>query len=182
MSIKKINVLFNREEKILEIDLQENNTYDSFLKKINEEFNRTNTYQLMAMNSVEQFAILNADNYLKILNEDIPEGLKLFMSEMVKTQDTLNTNVEVNKPGTQEINEEDDEGFEIDNNIQIEEEKGKINNEIKNEVENINEIEDKKEDDKNENDDNYNNNFKSVVLSGDINFNNINNLDKKIEF
>lgn len=184
MSKKKINVLFNREEKVLEIDLQENNTYESFLKKINEEFNRTNTYQLMAMNSVEQFAILNADNYIKILNEDIPEGLKLFMSEMVKTQDTLNSNtIEKNKP--EPPNEEDDEDFEIDNNIQIEEEKDKINdNEIKKE-ENNNEAEEKKEDDKNENEnnDNYNENFKSVVLSGEIKLNNNqNNLDKKIEF
>ena len=59
MSIKKINVLYKTEEKTFEIDLQENHTYESFLKKINEEFKRTNTYQLMAMNSSEQYAILN---------------------------------------------------------------------------------------------------------------------------
>ena len=65
--------LTNEEEKTFEIDLQENHTYESFLKKINEEFKRTNTYQLMAMNSSEQCAILNSDNFLQILNEDIQE-------------------------------------------------------------------------------------------------------------
>ena len=125
MSLKKINVLYKGQEKVFEIDLQENSTYESFLKKINEEFNRTNTYQLMAMNSSEQYVILNSDNYLKILNEDIPEGLKLFMSEMVKAPEAMNSNVEQNKENKGETNEEeDDEDFVIENT--------QINEEIKN--------------------------------------------------
>ena len=51
----------------------------------------------MAMNSSEQYAILNSDNFLQILNEDIPEGLKLFMSEMVKAPEMMNSNDEQSK-------------------------------------------------------------------------------------
>ena len=55
MSKKSIQVFFKGQEKTIEIDLQEYNTYESFLKKINQEFNRTNTYQLMGMNTSEQY-------------------------------------------------------------------------------------------------------------------------------
>ena len=176
MSTKKVNVLFKNQEKTFEIDLQENNTYELFVKKINEEFNRTNTYQLMAMNSSEPYAILNQDNYLKIINEDIPEGLKLFMSEMVKTQDTLNSILEVNKDDKKEEKEDDDDFVieenqgnnkeENDNNIIINIEQAKVhindnnqeNHEVKEEEEKEKEI---------EQDDNHfdiSNKFKSMVF------------------
>ena len=79
----------------------------------------------MAMNSSEQYAILNSDNFLQILNEDVPEGLKLFMSEMVKAPEMMNSNDEQSKDNKEEINaEEDDEDFVIENT--------QINEEIKN--------------------------------------------------
>ena len=81
------------------------------MKKIKDEFNLTQIYQLMAMNSSEQFLILTQDNYMKVLNEDIPEGLKLFMSEMVKASEGVNIIEEENK---EKINEEDDD-FVIEN-------------------------------------------------------------------
>ena len=118
MSTKKINVLFKGNEKIFEIDLQENSTYDLFVKKINQEFNRNQVYQLMAMNSKEPYIILNEDNYLNILNEEIEGGLKIFMSEVVKTQDLSNTRLEVinnEKEKEEEKDEkEDDEDFVIE--------------------------------------------------------------------
>ena len=170
MSLKKINVLYKGQEKVFEIDLQENSTYESFLKKINEEFNRTNTYQLMAMNSSEPFLILTPDNYLKILNEDIPEGLKLFMSEMVKAPEAMNSNVEQNKENKGETNEEeDDEDFVIENT--------QINEEIKNNNEEKDKINEEKEQNQNiikevqmeeENKNNINfdmNKFQSMVLT-----------------
>ena len=87
METKTINVLYQGKEKILELIPEEYNSFESFLKKIKEEFNQTHLYQLMAMNSSEPFLILTSENYLKILNEDIPEGLKLFMIEMVKASE-----------------------------------------------------------------------------------------------
>ena len=177
MSLKKINVLFGTEEKILEIDLQEYNTYESFLKKINEEFKMSDN-QIMAMNSSEQFVILNADNYLKILNEDIPEGLKLFLSTMVKTTETMNNpNIESSKEVKKEaVEDEEDEDFVIENTQN--EEMNKINI---NEEQNINE--DNKEnlnikDYKNEENDN-NDNTKSVVFRANTNFQ-FSNLENKI--
>ena len=153
MSTKKINVLFKGNEKTFEIDLQENSTYDLFVKKINQEFNRNQVYQLMAMNSKEPYIILNEDNYLNILNEEIEGGLKIFMSEVVKTQDLSNTRLEVinnEKEKEEEKDEkEDDEDFVIDEgqenqniiNINIEQEKinedSQENNEIKEEENNI---------------------------------------------
>ena len=172
MSTKKINVLFKGNEKTFEIDLQENSTYDLFVKKINQEFNRNEVYQLMAMNSKEPFVILNEDNYLNILNEDIEGGLKIFMSEVVKTQDLSNTRLEAinNEKEKEEKDEkEDDDDFIIEegqensnniNNINIEQEK------INEENQNNNEI---KEEEKNsENDNKYIGNdlggYKSMVI------------------
>ena len=88
METKRINVLYKGKEKIIELKPEDYNTYENFIKKINEEFNKNQIYQLMAMNSSEQFLILASDNYLRILNEEIPEGLKLFMSEMVKAPES----------------------------------------------------------------------------------------------
>ena len=187
MSVKKIIVLYRNEEKTFEIDLQENHTYESFLKKINEEFKRTNTYQLMAMNSSEQYAILNSDNFLQILNEDVPEGLKLFMSEMVKAPEMMNSNDEQNKDNKEEINaEEDDEDFVIENT--------QINEEIKNNDtekdkksedngENKNIIKEDKKDDEEKNNKVYLDaiNFKSMILTNPKSDRN-DNLENKINY
>jgi hypothetical protein len=187
MSVKKIIVLYRNEEKTFEIDLQENHTYESFLKKINEEFKRTNTYQLMAMNSSEQYAILNSDNFLQILNEDVPEVLKLFMSEMVKAPEMMNSNDEQNKDNKEEINaEEDDEDFVIENT--------QINEEIKNNDtekdkksedngENKNIIKEDKKDDEEKNNKVYLDaiNFKSMILTNPKSDRN-DNLENKINF
>ena len=199
MSLKKINALFKGQEKILEIDLQEYNTYESFLKKINEEFEKTVTYQIMAMNSSEQFVILNADNYLKILNEDIPEGLKLFISEFVKAEEPTIANSETDKIKVEKVEEEDDEDFVIekaneneeinnndDNKENEKEEKVEIK-EIKENQENegnlnIIKIEEENENDEKKEENKKNNinldSFKSVVLRGKNDNNE--NLENKI--
>ena len=164
METKRINVLYQGKEKIIELTREDYNTFDSFMKKIKDEFNLTQIYQLMAMNSSEQFLILTQDNYMKVLNEDIPEGLKLFMSEMVKASEGVNIIEEENK---EKINEEDDD-FVIENdniennNINIEEEKIKNENyENKIEEDNINNEE--KEDDNNFG------GYKSVVIRSNTN-------------
>ena len=183
MSTKKVNVLFKNQEKTFEIDLQENNTYELFVKKINEEFNRTNTYQLMGMNTSEQYIILNSENYLKILNEPIEGGLKLFMSEMVKDLETMNKNIENNKAEKPETVEEEDDDFVIEN-TQINEEINKINDITNNEEgkekkdENNEENKDNKEESQNEKEEDKNkyymknNLFKSVILNSSSNPNN----------
>ena len=157
MSTKQINVLFKGNEKTFEINLQENNTYDLFVKKINQEFNRNQVYQLMAMNSKEPYIILNEDNYLNILNEEIEGGLKIFMSEVVKTQDLSNTRLELINNEKEKLEEkdekEDDEDFIIEEG---QENKNNINN-LNIEQEKINEdnqenLEIKEEEKNNEND------------------------------
>ena len=164
MEVKRINVLYQGKEKILELNQEDYNTFDSFMKKIKDEFNLTQIYQLMAMNSSEQFLILTQDNYMKVLNEDIPEGLKLFMSEMVKASEGVNIIEEENK---EKINEEDDD-FVIENdniennNINIEEEKTKNENE-ENKIEEDNINNEEKEDDNNFG------GYKSVVIRSNTN-------------
>ena len=164
MEVKRINVLYQGKEKILELNQEDYNTFDSFMKKIKDEFNLTQIYQLMAMNSSEQFLILTQDNYMKVLNEDIPEGLKLFMSEMVKASEGVNIIEEENK---EKINEEDDD-FVIENdniennNINIEEEKIKNENE-ENKIEEDNINNEEKEDDNNFG------GYKSVVIRSNTN-------------
>ena len=164
MEVKRINVLYQGKEKILDLNEEDYNTFDSFMKKIKDEFNLTQIYQLMAMNSSEQFLILTQDNYMKVLNEDIPEGLKLFMSEMVKASEGVNIIEEENK---EKINEEDDD-FVIENeniennNINIEEEKIKNENE-ENKIEEDNINNEEKEDDNNFG------GYKSVVIRSNTN-------------
>ena len=164
MEVKRINVLYQGKEKILEFNQEDYNTFDSFMKKIKDEFNLTQIYQLMAMNTSEQFLILTQDNYMKVLNEDIPEGLKLFMSEMVKASEGVNIIEEENK---EKINEEDDD-FVIENdniennNINIEEEKTKNENE-ENKIEEDNINNEEKEDDNNFG------GYKSVVIRSNTN-------------
>ena len=186
MSTKKINVLFKGNEKTFEIDLQENSTYDLFVKKINQEFNRNQVYQLMAMNSKEPYIILNEDNYLNILNEEIEGGLKIFMSEVVKTQDLSNTRLEAinnekEKENEEKDGKEDDEDFIIEegqenpnniDNINIEQEKINEDNQDKNEI--------KEEEEKNEDNDEYMNkdfrHYKSMVLKSKTNVPNTSNI------
>ena len=201
-STKKIKVLCGKEQKLFDIDLQEYNTYESFLIKLNEEFNRKTTYQLMATNSSEQYTILNSDNYLKILKEDIPEGLVLFMSEIVKAPEALESNTQTNKDEKDEaMDDEEDDDFiientqineEIDknNNLNIEQEKEKINEINENKIDNNQNII-KEEEEKNENIIEASNNvrpnnmiYKSVILRGsndDTNNKNENNPNSSLE-
>lgn len=133
MEVKSINILFQGKEKILNINPEEYNTFESFIEKIKNEFNANQIYQLMAMNSSEQFLILTSDNYMKILNEKIPGGLKIFMSEMVTAPDnTPEPEIEIKE----EIKNDNDDDFIIeneldDNNLNIEQEKIKIEKEEK---------------------------------------------------
>jgi hypothetical protein len=132
----------------------------------------------MAMNSKEPFIILNEENYLNILNEDIEGGLKIFMSEVVKTQDLSNTRLEVinnQKEKEEEKDEkEDDEDFiieegqenpNISNNINIEQEKINEENHDSNEI--------KEEEKNNENEDKNMNNgvggYKSMIIKSKTN-------------
>ena len=192
MSTKKINVLFKGNEKTFEIDLQENSTYELFVKKINQEFNRNQVYQLMAMNSKEPYIILNEDNYLNILNEEIEGGLKIFMSEVVKTQDLSNTRLEVinnEKEKEEEKDEkEDDEDFIIEEG---QENKNNINN-LNIEQEKINEdnqenLEIKEEEKNNENANKYMSSdlgsYKSMIIKSKTTSDpNSDNLSNKINF
>ena len=192
MSTKQINVLFKGNEKTFEINLQENNTYDLFVKKINQEFNRNQVYQLMAMNSKEPYIILNEDNYLNILNEEIEGGLKIFMSEVVKTQDLSNTRLELINNEKEKLEEkdekEDDEDFIIEEG---QENKNNINN-LNIEQEKINEdnqenLEIKEEEKNNENDNKYMNSnlgdYKSMIVKTKTTSDHkLDNLSNKINF
>ena len=113
MSTKIIKVLYNGKKKLFTLDLEETNTYESFLQKINKEFNIENLYKLVAANSSERFTILNPENYLRILNEDIEEGLELFLSETVNQIEEMNKNSEayLTKSDTPETPKEEDEDF-----------------------------------------------------------------------
>lgn len=149
MTTKIIKVLYNGKKKIISIDLQEINTYELFIKKINEEFNTEKMYKVVAANSSERFTILNSDNYLKILNEDIEEGLELFLSEIVNQLEIMNKNSEAylsmndNKGDTPEPQKEEDEDFIIEA-TQINDEMNK-----KNDEEQKNENKDENKDNKN---------------------------------
>ena len=159
METKSINVLYQGKEKIININPEEYKTFESFTDKIKNEFNQTQIYQLMAMNYSERYLVLTSDNYMKVLNEKIPEGLKLFMSEMVKVYD--------NTPEEENIIKEakDDDDFIVENDTK---DNNDNNNDIKDNNDNIDNNNDTK--DKNDNIDNNNDNN-----------NNLNIVQEKIE-
>ena len=95
MSNKKVCILFNSKEETIEIDLNKIKTYPLFLEKIHElikENDPSKTYQLMGINTSEQYIILNDGNYTTIMNENIPnEDLKLFLTKLEKIPEPVTT-------------------------------------------------------------------------------------------
>ena len=86
MSKKRIIILYNAEETKMDIDLEEINTCDLLINKIKLQMNDCNPsfhYNLMAINTSVPYTLVEADNYMAIMNEKIAEGdLKLFFNKI----------------------------------------------------------------------------------------------------
>jgi hypothetical protein len=129
MSQKRVIILYNGEETKMEFNLEETNTYDLLMHKIQSHINDCDPsfhYNLMAINTSEPYTLVESDNYMKIMEEKIPDGdLKLFFNK-------------IDMNAIDNLNVDDDDDFVIENGQKKEEKKeDKIieENEIKNENE-----------------------------------------------
>lgn len=130
----KFSVLFNSKETIIELDLDQIKSYDFLIQQIISELKETSPsslYQIMGLNTSESFALLTETNYMDIMKEknNSNEILKLFMSKVEqnegeqnkvsnkddkKEEKILNTisNKDIN--GNENMDNNDDDGFEIE--------------------------------------------------------------------
>ena len=189
MSQKTLIILYNGVETNLEINLEEVNKYELLMEKVHPiitDYNPSNSYNLMAINSSEPYTILDEDNYLKIMNQEINgENLKLFLNKINLDFNENTDNIQnINNPPPSSnnivetvVNEDDDDDFVIEKDEEkkeneniniINEEKSKENKENNITIEeniNINKLENKdseeiiKNDDDNEDDKENDNNL-----------------------
>lgn len=147
MSQKTVIILYNGEETKMEFNLEEINTYDLLMSKIQSTINENNPslhYNLMAINSLEPYTLIEQDNYMKIMKEQINEGdLKIFFNkiDMNEIDNIGNENNSTDPPPAsnkifevEANNEDDDNEFVIEN--------GDDENKENNKNENINKNED----------------------------------------
>ena len=172
MSQKTILIFYSGEEKKLEINIDETNSYDLFMVKIHSlinDYDSSKTYQLMAINTSEPYTLLSEDNYMKIMKENInDDDLKLFLDKKDINSDENNENnqnTNINNPPVpaiipdNKINENEDEDDDEDFVIEKENKEDEKNEKDKNENNKINE-ESKEEIDKQiKIDENINNNI-----------------------
>ena len=146
MSQKTVIILYNGEETKMEFNLEEINTYDLLMNKIQSTINENNPslhYNLMAINSSEPYTLIEQDNYMKIMQEQINEGdLKIFFNkiDMNEIENIGNENNSTDPPPASnkifevEANiEDDDNEFVIENGDDEKKENNKNDNINKNE-------------------------------------------------
>lgn len=176
MAQKTVIILYNGVEINLEINLEQINKYELLMEKLYStitDYNPSNSYNLMAINSTEPYTLVDEGNYLKIMNEEINgENLKLFLNKISldSNENTDNTQNINNPPSSSNniaqkvvIDDDGDDDFEIEKeeenkeneNINIiNEEKDKENNIQIEENININKLESKDSEKTINNDDN----------------------------
>ena len=149
MSKKTLIILYNEKETKLEIDLEEVNTYELLMTKMHSiitDYNPSLIYNLMTINSLEPYTLLDANNYMQIMKEQIiGDDLKLFLNK-INIDPIENTDNMVDAPSAsnniidnfgQNEDDDDDEDFIIekdeDNKIENKEEEKKDNINIINE-------------------------------------------------
>ena len=146
----------------MEINIEETNNYDLLMEKIHPiiiDFNPSTCYNLMAINTLEPYTLLDSDNYMKIMKEQINgEDLKLFLNKInIDSNENIDNNNNLPPLDSNNIvdlgQDDDDEDFVIEkeeekkeneniNVINVEKEKNEIDKELKiDENININKLE-----------------------------------------
>ncbi len=175
MAQKTVIILYNGVEINLEINLEQINKYELLMEKLYStitDYNPSNSYNLMAINSTEPYTLVDEGNYLKIMNEEINgENLKLFLNKIsLDSNENTDNTQNINNPPSSSNNiaqkiviDDGDDDFEIEKeeenkeneNINIiNEEKDKENNIQIEENININKLESKDSEKTINNDDN----------------------------
>jgi len=162
--IIKLSVSYNQNEILIELNENEINIYDTFIKLLGEktgEENIINDFLLMPVNTNMPYILIDENNFKNILEENhLEENIKIFMNKKEKNEDEeeeekeqnefiLNNNNKKNEIKKKISDDFDDDFFDEDNNdkniIQNENkdinqiiEKNEIKDEIKDEINIIN--------------------------------------------
>ena len=73
MSRKLITIINDEKETILDINLEETNSYDLLMAKVIpliKDYNPSINYNLYAINTKEDFTLLDEQNYMNVMKED----------------------------------------------------------------------------------------------------------------
>ena len=154
--IIKLSVSYNQNEILIELNENEINIYDSFIKTLSEktgEENIINDFLLMPVNTNMPYILIDENNFKNILEENhLEENIKIFMNKKEKNEDEeeeekeqnefiLNNNKNKNIIKKISSDDFDDDFFDEDNNDKniIQKENKDINqiiekNEIKDEI------------------------------------------------
>ena len=135
--ITKIIVDYNAKEILLELNKDELNSFDTFLKILSEktgEENIINNFELMPINTSMPYILIDQNNFINIISEKIKdENLKLFMNKKEKEDETENNNdlnMKKENENKRKKDDNDDDFSDNEDEIILNKEKKKINNGI----------------------------------------------------
>ena len=98
MSRKLITIINDEKETILDINLEETNSYDLLMAKVIpliKDYNPSINYNLYAINTKEDFTLLDEQNYMNVMKEDSVKGdiLQLYIDKkIINSQNDNNEN------------------------------------------------------------------------------------------
>ena len=129
MSRKLIAIINDDKETILDINLEETNSYDLLMNKVIpliKDYNPSKSYNIYAINTKEDFTLLDENNYMNVMKEDSIKGdiLQLYIDKkIIKSENNNDKNNEDlsgekdNESGDKKENE--NENFESIEDIEI---------------------------------------------------------------
>ena len=131
MSRKLIAIINDDKESILDINLEETNSYDLLMAKVIpliKDYNPSISYTFYAINTNEAFTLLDENNYMNVMKEDSNKGdiLQLYIDKKIinsennndKNNDDL-AGEKDNENGEKKENENENENFESIEDIEI---------------------------------------------------------------
>ena len=135
--ITKIIVDYNAKEILLELNKDELNSFDTFLKILSEktgEENIINNFELMPINTSMPYILIDQNNFINIISEKIKdENLKLFMNKKEKEEENENNNdlnMKKENENKRKKDDNDDDFSDNEDEIILNKENKEINNEI----------------------------------------------------
>ena len=145
--ITKISISYNSKEIIIDLNLNDFDIFDSFIKILSEKTGEQNimqNFELMPVNTSMPYILIDENNFLTIIDEKRETNdLKLFMNKKAKNEeeeeDDDNNNI-LTKNKNKKIKDSEDDDFSDDEYIQ---KKDEPLNEINNIIDDLNNKEEK---------------------------------------
>ena len=123
MSRKLITIINDeKQETNLYVNLEETNSYDLFMKKVIpliNNYNSSKSYNIIALNTNEEFTFLNENNYMNVMKEEPSKGpLQLYINDKKFTNSENNKDKNSDSSGG-EKKENEKENLESNEDIEI---------------------------------------------------------------